>query len=368
MNDHKQICAAYFFSSINRGGLETLMLDVFQNDNKAQFDFIGIYRKEGSLSTQFRQSTKKIYKCRPQLFHYLSYIYTIRKILKEHNVNIIHAQSAIDAFLALIVSRFTNIKVVTTFHGHFISNRLIDYLLNKFVISSVDANIFVSEHLKQHYLSKFKSGCDRSFVVYNGINLDKLKYRSKPLLNNTKYILGTVGNFSSARSPIVICKFLELLKKHGCPFVFYFVGKKSIQEPSVYDECVMYCNEHDLRDEVKFLGTRDDVPDLLSSWHAFIYSTIRDTFGISVIEAIASGLPVFTNDIDVMKEVTDNGKLGRLYSDGNEKELFRIFKEFFEGDLKRVEMDLRHNLEDVQNMYSLERHFQNLANIYNSII
>lgn len=60
-------------------------------------------------------------------------------------------------------------------------------------------------------------------------------------------------------------------------------------------------------DKVHFMGPRSDVPELLASWDAFLYSTDHDTFGIAVVEAIAAGLPTFVNDWEVMKlQITAN--------------------------------------------------------------
>ena len=49
----------------------------------------------------------------------------------------------------------------------------------------------------------------------------------------------------------------------------------------------------------------------------FIYASEHDTFGIAVLEAMASALPVVVNDWEVMKEITGLGKYASLYETGN---------------------------------------------------
>ena len=47
---------AIVLGSLNRGGTETLMLDLCQNLKKKDFDAVGIYRKGGVLEQEFQQS------------------------------------------------------------------------------------------------------------------------------------------------------------------------------------------------------------------------------------------------------------------------------------------------------------------------
>jgi len=44
---------AYLLGSLNRGGTETLLLDVFSNADKASYEMIGIYRKDGAYRNDF---------------------------------------------------------------------------------------------------------------------------------------------------------------------------------------------------------------------------------------------------------------------------------------------------------------------------
>lgn len=62
-----------------------------------------------------------------------------------------------------------------------------------------------------------------------------------------------------------------------------------------------------------FLGLWDDVPSLLATMDAFVYATRHDSFGIAVVEAMASRVPTFVNDWGVMNELTKGGRYATLY-------------------------------------------------------
>jgi glycosyltransferase involved in cell wall biosynthesis len=64
---------------------------------------------------------------------------------------------------------------------------------------------------------------------------------------------------------------------------------------------------HGLESCVRLLGDRADVPALLAFADIFIFPSLFEGFGVSLMEAMGSGKPCIASDIDVLREVTDNG-------------------------------------------------------------
>lgn len=61
-------------------------------------------------------------------------------------------------------------------------------------------------------------------------------------------------------------------------------------------------------DRIRFLGHRDDVPDLLAAADVFAFPSLYEGTGGAAIEAMALDLPIVTSDIDAMREVVDAGR------------------------------------------------------------
>ena len=62
-----------------------------------------------------------------------------------------------------------------------------------------------------------------------------------------------------------------------------------------------------LQTTVRLLGDRPDVPALLAFADIFVFPSLFEGFGVSLMEAMGSGKPCIASDIDVLREVTDNG-------------------------------------------------------------
>ena len=363
---------AYLLGSLSRGGTETLLLDVFRNADKADFEFIGVHRKDGPYKDDFYATKPMFIKCGPKGVRFASYLRRLRNILKQNKIEVVHAQQAIDAVYAHLACMGTGIKVVETFHGYdFEAGRLNRWIVKKSMDWS-DAICFVSNEEKRYYLDKYGHRyADKSHVVYNGVNFDKIicrtvKPASPKATNAPKLKLGAVGNFVAVREQMTLCKFLHLLDKKGMDFDFYFVGRKDDNEPWRYDNCVSYCEQNGLMDKVHFMGPRSDVPELLASWDAFLYSTDHDTFGIAVVEAIAAGLPTFVNDWEVMTEITDNGKLAHLYKTKNSEDLLRVFNDFLQNRAA-YEQEAQENAIMIRQKFSIQQHLETLSGVYGTL-
>ena len=364
---------AYLLGSLNRGGTETLLLDTYRQAKDANMDIIGVYRKDGLLYKDFKNSGVQITRLKPRFFLDLLYFFHLRKLLKGNKVDIVHAQQVIDAIYAWISCRGTGIKVLLTLHGYnFRYGRKIN-TLTQFIINRTRLNIYVSKSQKTNYQEKYKiKKPQNQVVVYNGVSFDKFNNIERKSLKKEfnipekTLLLGSVGNFVGVRDQITICRFLDLLNQKGIDFAFVFAGRKSDTEPWYFDNCIQYCKDHDLSRKVFFPGSRKDIPNMLSQLDAFIYSTSHDTFGIAIIEAMAMGVSVFTNDWEVMTEITDKGQHGIIYKTKDEKDLLHKFMHFLENR----EIYQGHAREDavwVRKQYSIQTHLDSLKQIYQSI-
>jgi len=376
---------AYMLGSLNRGGTETLLLDVFRNAGKKKLDALGLFRKSGVLESDFRESGLVMIKVTPGKWP-MGYILRIRKLLLKNNVTIAHAQQPIDALYAWIACIRTKTKIIQTLHGYDFSENKSGNLILRFIIRRTDTNIYVSDTQRQYYQEKYHLNPDKQKVVYNGIAFDKLDgldtlsttksitsdtnkstLRNELQLHFNTLLIGAVGNFNNVRDQLTTCRFLKLLNDQKIDFHFVFVGKRIERESLLYDDCLNYCSENGLYGKVTFLGSRNDVPEILQQLDAFIYSTNHDTFGIALVEAMAVGIPVFVNDWGVMLEITENGKYATLYKTKDEDDLLQQFMLFLQN--KQVYQDkARQASLFVRERYSIEKHIEVLKEVYSKLI
>jgi len=372
---HQQIKVCFLLGSLNRGGTETLMLDIFNRADKSSFGIIGIYRKKGLLEDSFHASKVNMFKLTPgSLVTIWLYPWRLRKLLKREKVDVVHAQQSLDAVYAWLACIGLRIKVVQTFHGYDFVLGHFHRLLIRLSLKITDMNIFVSKTQSKYYASAYKlNQRTKKAVVYNGINFEKLgigaqnSIRIQLGISEKSLLMGMVGNFVPVRDQMTVCRFLNLLNTKGIDFRFLFIGKKDNANPQLFDDCYYFCQNKDLTGKVMFLGPRSDVSALLPQLDVFIYSTNHDTFGIAVVEAIASGIPVFVNDWEVMREITEDGRRASLYRSKDEIDLLDKVLSYI-AHQESFRKSALENAEWARKTYNIENCLKRLNEVYGELI
>lgn len=365
---------AFMFGGMNRGGAETLMLDVFQNHRDADFDMIGIHRKGGVCKDAFYQTGIPMFHVFPRTHLYISYFVNLRRCIKQKCVDIIHTQHWLDCIYAKVATLGLNVKIVNTFHG-FYKLTGIEGDLCRLSMHWADAICFVSNFEKKWYQRKCHLLENKLHTIYNGIDFTKFEKATElatplPLCSGDdgswpKLVM--VGSFGKGRTQKVIVKAIELLNQEGVNhFEFYFIGARNNNCGYLYDDCVNICQKEGLTN-VHFLGGREDIPAILKQMDGFIYSTHHDTFGIAVVEAMAAGVPVIVNDWSVMEEITENGQWATLFR----TEDIEDCTDKIEGLLKNMDaykVKAQSVAEIVQKKYFIKQYLNTLYKIYNSLL
>ena len=369
---------AYLLGSLNRGGTETLLLDVFRNAKQNGLEAIGIYRKEGSLEADFIQSGVEMVQL-PVGKNLLAYLIKLRRLLVLNKISVVHAQQPIDALFVLLACLGTKMKVILTFHGYDFNDKKMGVSILKFIIKRTDANLFVSKCQCQYYQQKYALDPQKQLVVYNGIAFDKFdlakiksdctkikSLREELGLAVNSLLLGSIGNFVPVRDQFTLCRFLKLFNEQKVDFHFVFIGGRVESSTDSYDNCYNFCQQYGLLNRVSFLGVRNDVPALLPQLNAFLYATDHDTFGIAVVEAMAAGIPVFVNDWEVMSEITAKGRYGMLYKTRDEVDLLQQFMLFLQ-DEAAYKAKANEAAQFIREKYSIERHIEKLKKVYEQV-
>jgi glycosyltransferase involved in cell wall biosynthesis len=74
-----------------------------------------------------------------------------------------------------------------------------------------------------------------------------------------------------------------------------------------------------LGDGVRFLGRREDIPEILAAVDASVLCShpVVETFPLAVLEAMACGLPVVASDVGAVREMIADGEEGRIVPPGD---------------------------------------------------
>ena len=371
MSIKNDLNVAFIFEDFEQSGIGVLLLDTVKNARKYGLNIKLISLGTGVLEDEFSLLDCERLKLIRKWPIDIKVIYRIRKFIKEKKINVLHANQPVEGIHAYLASLGINTKTVLSFHGYIPSFK--DDLVARFLIPRVSANIAVSYGFLERIKREAKFGKLKNFhVVYNGVNYQKIQDgENKNILSKLApgdtLKLGMVGNFnSSGRDQMTVCKALVILFKKYDNIHFFFIGARSENAPQYYDDCVNYCKKNNIIHRVHFLGERNDVYDLLKELDIFVYSSNHDSFGIAVVEAMLSELPIIINNLPPLLEVTNNGESAMVFQTGSPTDLASKIALLVENKELRYELAKKAKTQAFNN-FTIKSHISQLHKLYNSL-
>lgn len=291
---------------MNRAGLETMLMNYYRNidRSKLQFDFLVHRNTKGDYDDEITALGGKIYYIQPMTLKdtpgYINRLSNFFKVHPEYNI----VDSHLDALSAMPLAAAKKAGVVTRIaHSHtnsfdndikrpirMIMKRFIRFYATDYMGCSLDALIFM-----------FGSVGRTGTVMKNAIDLSEFKFskgtrrsmRKSLSIRNSTLTIVHVGRFNYPKNHSFLVDVFHELKESVPDATLILVGGgagvSSIKKK---------VNELGLQNDIKFLGLRPDVSNILQAADVFVMPSIYEGIPVVSIEAQATGLPcVFSSAV-----------------------------------------------------------------------
>ena len=249
----------------------------------------------------------------------------MHEVVKMHGLELLHVHYAIphatSAWIAREMLRETSadVKVITTLHGTDITIVGQDpsfHPITKFSIEKSDRITAVSQFLRQETFNAFGCTACQVEVIYNFIDpdvYDRAKYPPllREQLNGGRRVLMHVSNFRPVKRVRDIVRTYAKVRK-AVPSVLVMVGDGPDRVDAEAEARALGVEK-----DVHFLGKIDAVAPLLAGADVFLLPSHSESFGLSALEALASGTPVVGYRTGGLVEVVRDGVTGTLCEVGD---------------------------------------------------
>jgi glycosyltransferase involved in cell wall biosynthesis len=193
--------------------------------------------------------------------------------------------------------------------------------------SIADHIVAISKSVEQECLDH---GLRQVVCVYNGIELERYQ-RMEPHTAHKASSIICVGRLSIAKKGHdTVIEAVAFCREAGIEFSVSFVGSESLEEPGAEHRLRALAQSHGLGSVVNFLGSREDVPDLLARADLFVLPSRFEGFGLVLVEAMAAGLPVIATNVDGPREILADGEYGLIFTAGDATSLGAALKKLHE--------------------------------------
>ncbi|MCF6157341.1 MAG: glycosyltransferase family 1 protein [wastewater metagenome] len=270
--------------------------------------------------------------------YYLGFIAKIANDLRKQKCDIVHIQN-FSQFVPIIKALNPGIKIVLHMHCDWLVQ------LDRFMIENrlrqVDLIMGCSEYVTRKIRTCFPQFAGRCQTIYNGVDIDHFIPGDESALkekNGTKRLL-FVGRITPEKGIHVLLEAFQIIVKHYPQTSIEIIGPddKTPREfivdlhdnTSVTNLKLFYTENYlsqlrtmlppKLTDHVTFSGhiQQEYLQSKYSSASILVNPSLSESFGMSLIEAMATKIPVVATRVGGMTEVVEEDKTGILVEPGN---------------------------------------------------
>ena len=307
--------------------------------------------------------------------------FRLLKVLFELRPDIVHTRNLASLEMQFLTLCLPGVKRVHGEHGRDIhdlegSNKKYN-LLRKILSPFIHRYIAVSQDLKAWLKNTVRISEQKLQQIYNGVDAEKFhkaesdKSRTIPgkpdnFLANDTIVIGTVGRLAEVKNQkFLVNGFKELITSN--PKLADRVRLVLVGDGPCRSMLENYIVEQDLFDLVWILGDREDVPELMRLMDIFVLPSLAEGISNTVLEAMATGLPVIATDVGGNPELVADGENGRLVPVGDKQRLAEVMGELVDNPEVRIQMGDK-ALERVKSTFNWQRTVSEYLGIYDELL
>lgn len=322
------------------GGANSSMFDVLDNLNNVEI-YVAIPNRDEEMISYLKQKGykwfvvsypgwiyriynplyKNIIRVPQQFLRQFRLIYIIpklKKIIKDNKIDTIYTNTFC-MYIGSLAKKLWNIRHVWHIreygaedHGFGIifGNRVFLSLLNKYT----DQIIFISKSLANKYLPEIEDK-NKVHIIYDDVS-DRYIVEKKQFDKEINILVA--GLIQEGKGQLEIVQAFEYAMKEVPSIRLYIAGETG---SGYYKKVKQYIVEHNLSNQVKFLGFVTNMNELRSRMDLGIVASRSEAFGRVTIEGMLARMAMIGADAAGTSELIEDGKTGLLYEPGNTEEL-----------------------------------------------
>jgi glycosyltransferase involved in cell wall biosynthesis len=308
---------------IDRGGIQTHVLELSKALARKGNQVHLFIKGEGLRIPDIDiHHVKPVPLPRLTLGEYVSFSLLSAAKVRAADLDIVHGHSMYSFGYAL--ARRRKLPYLLTAHGtqknelkHTLNTRptpnhvITDFgsmLMERYSARKADAVIVVSQENKRDIVAQYHTPEDKVKVIHNGI--DPARFRKSELGNNRIIYVGRLHERKGVDK--LLLSFKKVLDEMDAELVIVGSGEMAGTLKKLAKRLA-------IKGSVRFCGYVDDdaIPELYSSSSLFVMPSYYEGFGIVLLEAMASGLPVVATATGGAPELIEDGVNGFLATHGN---------------------------------------------------
>ncbi len=316
-------------------GAERVLLMILAGLDRGRFDTVMLCPADGQLSlmaeragvrTEGIQSLDARFTMRPdRLAKYVAsfarLIRAARAVVIHEAPDVVHANSVRAALVMSAATLGLGLPVIWHVHDLLPRHPLSSFIRLVACIFRNNRVIGVSQAVVQRFEGRLRRFFRRRVTtIHNAV--DKQRFRPDPQSRNEtrrelglegKIVIGIVGQLTPRKGQLELIEAFGEMSRSVPDTVLLVVGEPIFNRDEEYATTLeREAQRLGVANRIRFLGAREDVPGIMRALDLLVVNSSLEPFGLTVIEAMASGTPVLATAVDGISEIVRHGENGWL--------------------------------------------------------
>ena len=366
--------------SLGTGGLENGLVNLINRTPPQRYRHaILCLTRSGSFEQRLdpRKQVKVVSLGARPGHHFGEYL-AIWKALRAMRPAIVHTRN-LSALEAQVPAFFLgNVKRVHGVHGRDVfdlegKNRKYN-LLRRTIRPLVEKYTTVSKDLQRWLIETIGVSPRKVVQIYNGVDQERFRPTGERptglapagFLESDSLVIGSVGRLAAVKDQATLvrafARLQQLAPEQAARLRLVLVGDGPSRR-----ELEQLVKELDLGERTWLAGDRDDVPELLRLFDLFVLPSLGEGISNTLLEAMATGLPVVATRVGGNPELVSDGRNGRLVDAGDPGALARVLVELAAAPETRRAMG-RAGLERVRRQFNWDKTVEAYLGVYDELL
>lgn len=351
------------------GGTEREVLLLTRNINRSRFSLlVASLNAKDSIADQLRSDGTPVldlnFSSFKRVFNIINIIRILVRLVKKHDVQVIHSYGYEPSIFAAIVKLLTGVKLISSQRNvYMLENSNFARILS---IVFKRADYILTNSCETRRVIIENTGIDPNIVlvVYNQvqppIHDPELcsQLRNDLGISDNSIVVGTVSNLRPIKNPHLFLEAAIEVCKRNERVVFISIGTGS-----AISELKKIVADYGLQRVIHFLGGVESAEPYYECMDVFTLTSRSESCSMAILEAMNHSLPIAATEVGGNAELVENGRNGFLSPSGEKDELVKNFELLISDSELRLRMS-RRSKEIINQKFNLTKIIAELETVY----
>ncbi|KPJ69808.1 hypothetical protein AMJ44_02210 [candidate division WOR-1 bacterium DG_54_3] len=318
--------------SMNQGGLENGIVNLANNMRGSIFENIICCLSEGGEFIKRLNNSVKVVTMHKKPGNDLSLYLRLIRLLIEFRPAVVHTRNwaGIDG---IICAKMARVPIIIHGEHGFETKDLLRQdkkrrLIRKIILSTmVNRVVTVSQNLKNRLFNELGIPLKKIVHIPNGVDAKKFRPKEKETIrqrigfNEDSFIVGIIARLDPIKNHRTLIYAFKEISNVYSDVELIIVGDGPLRQMLEQE-----VNKLNIEGKVVFLGKKSGVSEIYNIFDVFVLSSLNEGMSNTILEAMATGIPVIASNVGGNPELVVDGETGLLFPPQDVSSLLECIK------------------------------------------